>query len=62
MAIIIGRKHDGELTMEMLTRKKKCIKLEINVFLHVVTAQKMYSIKHGRFIQLEAQYPKTLGI
>jgi len=38
----------------MLT-KKKCSQLDINVFLHVLTAQKMYSIKNGRFIQLEAQ-------
>lgn len=38
----------------MLTHKK-CNQLVINVFLYVLTAQKMYSIKHRHFIQLEAQ-------
>ena len=55
MAIIIGQKHVGELTMLQLTKKKKKYsQLEINVFLHVLTAQKMDSIKYNHFIQLAA--------
>ena len=54
MGITIGQKTCWRVNNVNVNQKKvqsvgyKCV-------LHVLTAQKMYSIKNGRFIQLEAQ-------